>query len=182
VKRAGRVAGPVARPVMRMLRDSPSGVLSARLTPVSERPRRDPRSWRRAAALALDFIHNSGRLQGAVARLSPTRVGSELILKPAPDYAKLGWSRSERCVAWSKLGEGEWKKGLMESAASAIIAASLRCRNCPQLRLRWHIAFGETTGILTCISMQGSGQGMYPDRIEDPCWFRPPRLVGQDHQ
>ncbi|WP_299864421.1 phage portal protein [uncultured Hoeflea sp.] len=145
-KRAGS-GSPVVEATMRMLRDSPSGVLAARLTPVAESRDEIRRSWRTAAALALDFIHNSGRLKGAVDQVIADTVGSELILKPAPDYAKLGWSKDE-AVAWAKLVKVEWKKHSW---------SPLECDHrgkftVPQLvaiSLRWHIAFGETTGILT---------------------------------
>ena len=130
-----------------MLRDSPSGVLAARLTPVVESREEIRRSWQRASALALDFIHNSGRLKGAVDQVIADTVGSELILKPAPDHSALGWSKDE-AAAWAKLVKAEWKKYAWDP------------RECdhrgkftvPQLvavSLRWYIAFGEVTGVHT---------------------------------
>lgn len=143
----GTAVSGTPRPVMRMLRDSPSGVLAARLTPVSDSRDEIRRSWRRAAALALDFIHNSGRLTGAVDQVIADTVGSELILKPAPDFARLGWTKEE-ATAWAKLVKAEWKKYAW-NARECDHRGKFTVPQLVAISLRWHIAFGETTGILT---------------------------------
>lgn len=136
-----------ARPVMRMLRDSPSGVLAARLTPITDSKEEIRRSWSRAAGLALDFIHNSGRLKGAVDQVIADTVGTELLLKPTPDAGKLRWS-SEEATAWAKLVKAEWKKYAW-NPRECDHRGKFTVPQLVAISLRWHIAFGETIALLT---------------------------------
>jgi len=170
---AGDMAGQAS---MRMLRDSPSGVLAARLTPVADSREEIRRSWRRASALALDFIHNSGRLKGAVDQVIADTVGSELILKPAPDYAKLGWSKDE-AVAWSKLVKAEWKKYAW-NPRECDHRGKFTVPQLVAISLRWHIAFGETTGILTHFDAQQRAR--YGIRTGAKTLLVPPPRLVQD--
>lgn len=180
VKPRGAVAGPVsgigARPVMRMLRDSPSGVLAARLTPVPESRDEIRRSWRRAAALAMDFIHNSGRLKGAVDQVIADTVGSELILKPTPDYVKLGWSK-EYAVEWAKLVKTDWKKYAW-NPRECDHRGKFTVPQLVAISLRWHIAFGETTGILT--HFDAGQRARYGIRTGSKVLLVPPPRMVQD--
>ncbi|MAY63989.1 MAG: capsid protein [Rhizobiales bacterium] len=143
-----RAASSVAKgTVMRMLRDTPGGVLAARLTPIVDSREEVRRSWRKAAALALDFIHNSGRLKGAVDQVIADTVGSELILKPKPDAAALGWTQEE-ATAWAKLVKAEWKKYAW-NPRECDHRGKFTVPQLSAIALRWHIAFGEVTGLLT---------------------------------
>lgn len=116
-KRSGRAqaaiapAADTAPPRKRgsYLRDTRSGILSAR--PAYLREHRDEvrAVWRRAAALAADIVQNSGRLRGAVDQVLADTVGEELVLTPKPKLAKLGYSEQET-IEFVALVKDWWKK------------------------------------------------------------------------
>lgn len=149
---AGAVAFPNAaapaqtRPTMRYLRDTGSAVLASRFASMPD-SRQDIRwAWDRAAALAADFIHNSGRLKGAVDQVKADTVGTELKLNAQPDVAALGWSDEERS-AWKRLVEKEWRQWSW-NPAECDQRGKLTIPQIVDVSLNHFVAFGEACGAL----------------------------------
>jgi lambda family phage portal protein len=144
---AGRVA-PVAAPrtQARYLRDTDSGIIDARGVSLSESRDEIRRSWRRAAAIAADLIHNSGRLKGAVDQVIADTVGVELQLNPQPDLGKFGYS-PEQAAEWRRLVKAEWKR-FAWSPAEVDLRGKFSLPQLVDTALRAYIVYGEVTGLL----------------------------------
>lgn len=74
---------------------------------------RDPRtevsaSWSKAAARAIDSMHNSGWLAGGVEQAVSSTVGTGLRLNAMPDTAVLGWTADEG-ASWARDVEHRWE-------------------------------------------------------------------------
>jgi len=74
---------------------------------------RDPRtevssSWQKAAARAVDSLHNSGWLAGGVEQAVASTVGTGLRLNAMPDAAILGWTADE-AANWARDVEHRWE-------------------------------------------------------------------------
>lgn len=91
------------------LRDTRSGIIATR--PAYLRDHRDEvrMVWRRAAGVAADIIHNSGRLRGARDQVLADTVGVELILNPQPDLSGLGYDEKEKADL-VRLIKQRWKR------------------------------------------------------------------------
>jgi len=149
---AGTIAFPSApvparsHPQMRYLRDTSSQVLGARITSLPD-SRQDIRwAWDRAAALAADFIQNSGRLKGAVDQVKADTVGIELKLNAQPDVESLGWTDEERS-AWKRLVEKEWRQWAW-SPAECDLRGKFTIPQMVDISLGHFIGFGEICGAL----------------------------------
>lgn len=145
---AGRgVAGvePV-RPQASYLRDTRSAVIASRPASLTEHRDEVRRVWRRAGALAMDMIQNSGRLRGVADQMIADSCGVELLMNYQPDLALFGYSPEEakafkklvrdryRVWCWDRRechGKGDW---------TIPQQADLSIRN-------W-LAFGESCGIV----------------------------------
>lgn len=150
VQAGSAVAAPpapgLARPQMRYLHDTGSAVLGSRWASLPD-SRRDIRwAWDRAAALAADFIHNSGRLKGAVDQVKADTVGTELKLNAQPDVGALGWSDAER-NDWKRLVEKEWRQWCW-NPAECDQRGKLTIPQIVDVSLNHFIAFGEACGAL----------------------------------
>ena len=76
------------------MRDTRAGHIASRPTILREHRDEIRIAWDRSAGLALDLIHNSGRLKGACDQILADTVGNELTCNPQPDLTGLGvWSR-----------------------------------------------------------------------------------------
>ncbi|SHE78858.1 phage portal protein, lambda family [Loktanella atrilutea] len=64
-------------------------------------------SWQAATARAVDAIHNSGWLAGAIDQAVANTVGTGLRLKPQPETELIGMSKDE-ARDWNKLVERRW--------------------------------------------------------------------------
>ncbi len=145
---AGRAVqdGAQSRP-RAYLRDTRSGVIAAR--PAYLREHRDEvrRVWDRTAALAMDLIQNSGRLKGACDQILADTVGTELTLNPQPDLSGLGYDDKER-ADFLALVKKRWKMWAW-NAAECDLRGKLTVPQMADIGLRWWIAFGESTGVLS---------------------------------
>lgn len=149
---AGRqVVAPAAAPTparsTAYLRDTQSGILWSR--PAFLREHRDEvrRVWDRTAALAMDMIQNSGRLKGACDQIIADTVGTELTLNPQPDLDGLGYSDAER-RDWITLVKKRWKQWAW-NPAECDLRGKLTIPQMADIGIRWWIAYGESTGILS---------------------------------
>lgn len=137
--------GQMTRPTARYLRDTKSGVLASRIAPLTSH-REDVRySWRRAAGLAMDLIQNSGRLKGAADQVIADTVGVGLSLSPSPDLSGLGYDDKET-DAWIRLVKREWRP-FWKNARECDMAGKISGDQMVDIGLRWHIAYGEATGV-----------------------------------
>ncbi|WP_338606870.1 phage portal protein [Pelagibacterium nitratireducens] len=135
------------------LRDTKSGVFMTRPSALRE-SRDDIRvAWRRSAALALDIIQNSGRLRGVADQVIADTVGSELTLnyRPDPDVmTRLGYSEKER-ADWIKLVKQRWKRWAW-NPRECDYRGKFTVPQMIDIGLRWNMAFGEVTGVITYMS------------------------------
>ncbi|MCO7727355.1 phage portal protein [Brucella intermedia] len=145
--RSGTVlSGVSTRPTARMLRDSKSGVLAAQQVSIVDNREEIRRSWRRAAAYALDFIQNSGKLKGACDQVLVDTVGVELVLQPQPELAELGYSPDEVAALVAQI-KREWKRYAW-NPRECDMRGKFTLPQLVDIGLRWYMAYGEITGIL----------------------------------
>lgn len=64
-------------------------------------------AWVEAAARAIDTLHNSGWISGAIDQAVASTVGVSLRLAAQPDWVSLGWS-DEEASRWINLVERRW--------------------------------------------------------------------------
>ena len=150
--KAGSMAFPNAaipvssRPQMRYLRDVGSGILGARKVSLPDSRESIRWAWDRAAALADDFIQNSGRLKGAVDQVLADTVGTELKLNYQPDLAGLGYTDKERAEL-KTLVERRWRQWAW-SPQECDLRGKFTIPQIIDISLRHFIAYGEACGAL----------------------------------
>ncbi|WP_248304599.1 phage portal protein [Breoghania sp. L-A4] len=156
------------------MRDTTSGVIQARQPVLAESRDDIGRSWRRAAALANDLIQNSGRLKGAVDQVLADTVGIELTLNPQPDLTGLGYDEAET-TAFVRLIKQRWKR-FAWNPAECDFRGKFTLPQLVDIGLRWHIAYGEVTGVLDY--MPAAERRRYGITTGSKlCLVPPPRLV-----
>jgi lambda family phage portal protein len=144
-KPAADTAPPRAR--AGYLRDTRSKILSTRGASLRDH-RDDVRiAWRRAAALAMDLIQNSGRLRGAADQVIADTVGVELVLNPQPDLEGLGYS-AEQTAALVRTIKRRWKRYAW-SKRECDLRGKLTVPQMVDIALRWDMAYGEALGVLS---------------------------------
>lgn len=136
-----------ARPQARMLRDTKSRVLESRRVPLIDSRDEIRRSWSRAASYALDFIQNSGSLKGACDQVLADTVGVELVLHPQPDLISLGYSEEETIALVAEIKK-RWKRYAW-NPSECDLRGKFTIPQLVDIALRWYIAYGEVTGVLT---------------------------------
>lgn len=167
-------AARASRPTARYLRDTRSGVVASRVAPLTSH-RDDVRvSWTRAAGLAMDLIQNSGRLKGASDQVLADTVGVGLTLTPEPDLSGLGYDDTEK-ADWIRLVKKRWR-AYWKSASECDMRGKLTGPQMVDIGLRWHIAYGEVTGVFDFFT--GSERARYGITSGTKlCLVPPPRLV-----
>jgi len=133
------------RMTARYMRDTKSGVIASRVAPLTSHRDDVRRSWTRAAGLAMDLIQNSGRLKGAVDQVLADTVGVGLTLAPDPDLTGLGYDDAQK-AEWIRLIKKRWR-GFWGSARECDMRGKLTGAQMVDIALRWHIAYGEVTGV-----------------------------------
>ena len=144
------IAAPRERPTARWLRDTPSGVLSSRLTSLVDSREDTRRSWDRISALAIDFIQNSGRLKGAGELILAATVGSELKLSASPDVSRLGWT-PEETKKWVRLVQLRWRQWAWDPN-ECDLRGKFTIPQLVDIALRHHVAYGEACGYIDWLS------------------------------
>lgn len=168
-------AGAPARPATaRWLRDSGSGVLTSRAASLVDSRDEIRAVWDRVAALAVDFIQNSGRLKGVVDQVLADTVGTELKLVARPDLTGLGYDDADT-KAWAKLVQTRWRQWAWNPAE-----CDLRGKfNVPQLvdiALRHQIAYGEATAMVDYMAPRARQRNGIISGVK-VCLITPTRLV-----
>ncbi|MBD8555544.1 phage portal protein [Rhizobium sp. CFBP 8762] len=143
-------SGGVQRATSSYLRDTRSGVIQSR--PAFLREHRDDirQAWDRSAALAMDLIQNSGRLKGACDQIIADTVGTELTLNPQPDLTGLGYDDKERADLINLI-KRRWKMYAW-NPAECDLRGKLTIPQMADIGIRWFIAYGESTGVLSYMS------------------------------
>jgi lambda family phage portal protein len=103
-----------------------------------------------AAARAVDAIHNSGWLTGAINQAIGATIGDGLRLASKPDAKAIGWTQDE-ADEWSQDVERRWKAWAncpMECDARATMTVS----DMEGAVLKSYFSHGETVGLLPMIS------------------------------
>jgi len=139
-------ASPARRPVARYLRGDRSGVLSMRKA-VMRDARHDVReAAERAAALAVDFMHNSGWIAGAVTQVLCDTIGEELKLNCRAKLKKLGYSEKQ-AREWCSNVEEEWRRWAW-NPKECDLAGKATIAEMADAALRSFLGHGEAFGIL----------------------------------
>lgn len=134
------------RHVARYLRGDRSGVLGMRKA-VTRDARHDVReAAERAAALAVDFMHNSGWIAGAVTQILCDTIGEELKLNCRAKLTKLGYSEDE-AAEWCRLVEEEWRRYAW-NPKECDLAGKSTIAEMADAALRSYLVSGEAFGIL----------------------------------
>ncbi|MCM2396198.1 phage portal protein [Rhizobium sp. S95] len=153
VKAQGHYVAPDApkapaprRTYARYLRGDRSGVLGMRKA-VTRDARQDVReAAERAAALAIDFMHNSGWIAGAVAQILVDTIGDELKLSCRAKLKKLGYS-DKQARAWWAIVEEEWRHWAW-NPKECDLAGKSTIAEMADAALRQFLATGEAFGVL----------------------------------
>ncbi|WP_068305313.1 phage portal protein [Pararhodobacter sp. CCB-MM2] len=138
-------AARAPRLTARYLRDTASGVIASRVAPLTSHRDDVRRSWQRAAGLAMDLIQNSGRLKGATDQVLADTVGVGLTCTPDPDLERLGYSDVEKADL-IRLIKKRWR-AYWTKASECDMRGKLTGPQMVDIALRWHIAYGEVTGV-----------------------------------
>ncbi|WP_283804981.1 phage portal protein [Afipia carboxidovorans] len=111
-------------------------------------------SYQQAAARAIDAIHNSGWISGAVEQAVSATVGAGgLRLAARPNPQRLGWD-AEKTNNWSEIVEGRWKEWSerpFECDAAGKSSIAQQTENV----LRAYFSHGEALALLPFINRAG---------------------------
>ena len=156
----GSVADGAVRPAPQAgyLRDSRSAVLNTRPAPLRSSRDEIRVAWTRAAGLALDLIQNSGQLRGAADQVVADTVGEELVLNPQPDLSGLGYS-PEETADFVRLIKKRWKHWSW-NARECDLRGKFTLPQLIDVALRWDMAFGEATGVMSYLPPEARPLGM----------------------
>lgn len=177
--KSGRNGSDVSRTQARYFRDGRSGVLSTRPAILTDSRDAIRQAWRRSAGLAMDLIHNSGRLSGAADQVIADTVGSELELAPKPDavtLGKLGYNEKE-IAEFIALIKREWKWWAW-NPSECDQRGKLTVPQMLDVGLRWHMAFGEVTQIMNY--MGSDDRARYGIKTGTKVLMVPPSRLVQD--
>jgi len=146
------VARPKASlpPTNRYLRGDSAGTLAMRRAITRDAKIDVKESAARAAALAVDFMQNSGWLAGAAQQILTDTIGEELKLNCRAKLKKFGYS-PKQATDWCREVEEAWRtwawnKNECDLAGKATIAEML------DGVIRSYLAYGEAFGILDYLS------------------------------
>lgn len=163
-----------SRPTARYMRDTKSGVIASRAAPLTSHRDDVRRSWSRAAGLAMDLIQNSGRLKGATDQVLADTVGVGLTLTPDPDLSGLGYNEKEK-ADWIRLVKKRWRS-YWHNARECDMRGKLTGPQMVDIGLRWHIAYGEATGVFDFFTAGDRSRYGITSGTK-LCLVPPPRLV-----
>lgn len=135
------------------LRSDGTGILAARRAFTRDASVDVRMSADRAAALAIDFMHNSGWIAGAVDQIIADTVGEELKLNCRPDLAALGYNEADR-AAWCREVEAAWRRWSWDAREVDLAG---RC-TFPEVLdgvVRHYLAYGEAFGVVDYLTVRG---------------------------
>jgi len=140
----------------RYLRPDRSGILAMRRA-ITRDAKHDVREAAdRASALAVDFMHNSGWIAGAVDQIIADTIGVELKLNARPDLTRLGYDAAET-TAWARLVESEWRRWAW-NPAECDLAGKMTVPEMLDAVMRSYLATGEAFGVLDYLTVRARRQ------------------------
>lgn len=146
VPRRDIAISPPQRASAQYLRDTRSGVIASR--PAALRDHRDDvrLAWRRASALAMEIMQNSGRIRGAADQVVADTIGTELRLDYQPDLSKAGYDDQETRdfvkMVKTRFKRWAWDAAECDFRGKRTLAEMLDCA------VRWDMAYGEATAVI----------------------------------
>jgi len=173
---AGKPAAVASMPKAQAgyLRDTKSKVLTMRSPALREHREEVRVAWRRAAALAMDLIQNSGILRGAADQVIADTVGTELVLNPQPDLTGVGYSADEIATLVKTIKQ-RWKRYAW-SPRECDQRGKLIIPQMIDIALRWDMVYGEALGVLSYMTpAQRQSYGITSGT--KMCMVTPSRLV-----
>lgn len=145
--RASAAVAPTHKKIaMRYLRPDRSGLLAMRKAITRDAKLDVLEAAERASALALDFLHNSGWMAGAVNQIIADTIGVELKLNARPDLSRLGYDDKET-TEWARRVEGEWRRYAW-NPAECDLAGKMTIPEMLDAVMRGYLVAGEAFGVL----------------------------------
>lgn len=121
-------------------------------------------SYVEAAARAIDALHNSGWIAGAVDQSVSSTIGTGLRLAARPDREALGWT-AEQADKWSEIVERRWSTW-SENPIECDAAGKMSMAQMQDAVLRAYYSHGEALGLMPYIrrpvSMTGTKVQLLP--------------------
>lgn len=106
-------------------------------------------SYLEAAARAIDALHNSGWIAGAVDQAVASTIGTGLRLSPRPDRIALGWDEKQ-ANEWTSAVERRWILW-SENPIECDAAGKHTMGELTAMELKTWYAYGEVTGLLPSV-------------------------------
>ncbi|MDR6431294.1 lambda family phage portal protein [Brucella pseudogrignonensis] len=107
------------------------------------------KSYLEAAARAIDALHNSGWIAGAIEQAVASTIGTGLRLSPRPDRIALGWDEKQ-ANEWTSHVERRWILW-SDNPVECDAAGKHTMGELTAMELKTWYAYGETTGLLPSI-------------------------------
>lgn len=117
-----------------------------------------------AVSRAIDTIHNSGWISGAIDQAIGSTVGQGLRLAVKPDAEALGWTQ-DRAQEWSRLVERRWEGWSMRPIECDILGSST-IGKLTASAMRTYFGYGEITAALPYRKRVGGQYGTKVQLIE----------------
>lgn len=143
---------PARKATARYLRGDKSGLLNMRQAVTRDAKVDIFESAERASALALDFMHNSGWLAGAVSQILCDTVGEELKLNCRAQLAKFGYSEAE-ANSWCRDVETAWRRWSW-NPKECDLAGKSTITEMVDGAVRSYLAYGEAFAVLDYMTVR----------------------------
>ncbi|MBP0440678.1 phage portal protein [Tianweitania sediminis] len=155
--KAGAAALPAAQPkrsqpTARYLRQDKQGLLNMRRAITRDAKLDVFEAAERASALALDFIHNSGGLSGAVSQIVCDTIGVELKLNCRARLKSFGYT-DKQADAWCREVEAAWQQWAWNPKECDLAGEMTIAEMCDAI-LRSYLAYGEGFGVLDHLTVR----------------------------
>lgn len=137
------------RSTNRFLRGDRSGILSMRQAVTRDAKHDVWEAAERASALALDFMHNSGWIAGAVMQVLCDTVGDELKLNCRAALTKFGYSE-DQAAEWCRSVELAWRRWAW-NPKECDLAGKATVAELVDGALRCYLVYGEAFGVFDYI-------------------------------
>lgn len=137
---------------MRHLRDSAAGLLNMRRAITRDAKVDIVASAERAAALAIDFIHNNGWVAGAVAQIVVDTVGVELKLNCRAKLKGFGYS-DKQAREWCRAVEEAWLQWAW-NPKECDLGGEMTIAEMTDAILRSYLSYGEGFGVLDYLTVR----------------------------
>src|SRR5687768_10367307 len=143
---------PARKATARYLRGDKSGLLNMRQAVTRDAKIDIWESAERASALALDFMHNSGWLAGAVSQILCDTIGEELKLNCRAQLSKFGYGEAE-ANDWCREVEAAWRRWSW-NPKECDLAGKSTITEMVDGAVRSYLAYGEAFAVLDYMTVR----------------------------